>query len=93
VVAYAPAPAVVLVRNTWDPGWHASVDGHPAPVLQADYLLQAVAVPPGRHIITLEYDDPWIGYGLLSSALVLVGLLVLAVAIGRRGRARASRAT
>jgi hypothetical protein len=92
VVVDAPAPAVLLVRNAWDPGWHATVDGRPAPVLQADYLLQAVPVPPGRHTVLLEYDDPWIGYGLVGSGLALGTLLLLALMVLRR-RDRPGRAS
>lgn len=87
----APGPALVVVRNVHDPGWRATVDGRPAPVLVADALIQAVPVPAGRHTVELWYDDPWIGYGLLGSGLSLVGLLGAAFAIrarrssGRRG--------
>ena len=41
-------PALVVVRNSYDAGWSATVDGRPAPVLATDYLVQGVAVPPGR---------------------------------------------
>lgn len=72
----AREPALVLVRNTYDPNWRAIVDGRPAEVLVADYFLQAVPVPAGRHTIRLEYDDPWIGLGLAASgagAIILYG--------------------
>ena len=50
-------PALVVVRNSYDPGWSATVDGAPAPVLATDYLVQGVAVPPGTHEIRLVYRD------------------------------------
>src|SRR5437867_2734502 len=40
----ASVPSIVLVRNSYDEGWSATVDGRPAPVLPADGFLQAVAV-------------------------------------------------
>ena len=40
------APSIVVVRNAWDPDWSATVDGSPAPVLRADYLLQGIPVNP-----------------------------------------------
>lgn len=76
----AAAPSVVLVRNNWDEGWSATVDGRPAPVLRADYFRQAVPVPAGRHEVRLTYRDPWIGRGLLASGLAW---LVLAAALAR----------
>jgi hypothetical protein len=75
VVVNASTPGIVLVRNAWDPGWRASVDGRDAPVLVADFLMQGVPVPAGRHTVILQYDDPWVGYGLLASGLWLSALL------------------
>jgi hypothetical protein len=77
-------PALVLIRTAYDKGWHATVDGHPAPLLRADYLLQAVPVGSGRHVVLLEYDDPWIGYGLVGSALSIAVLLGIAFLTDRR---------
>jgi hypothetical protein len=84
------SPSLLLVRNVWDPGWRATIDGRPAPVLVADYLLQGIAVPAGRHTVELRYDDPWVGYGLLGSAMTLAGLALLAFALRRRPLFRAS---
>jgi len=83
----ANGPSLVVVRNIWDEGWSATVDGRPAPVLVGDYLLQAVPVPAGRHDIRLVYRDPWITRGLLASGLVwfiLVSAWVAAVLRERR---------
>jgi len=81
----ASGPAIVLIRTTYDPNWHATVDGRPVPIVRANYFLQAVPVPGGRHTIRLTYDDPWIGYGLFGSALSLALILAAAV-LARRGR-------
>ncbi len=83
----APGAGIVLVRNVWDPGWRARVDTRPAEVLRADGFLQAVAVPAGRHVIDLRYEDPTIGRGVLGSGLVLVALSFAAFALRRRERA------
>jgi hypothetical protein len=89
----ASAPATVLIRNAWDPNWHATVDGAPAKVLVADSVVQAVAVPAGRHRIRLAYHDPTIGFGALASALALVVMAILAGAAlwAERRRATAVR--
>jgi hypothetical protein len=67
----APAPAIVLIRNIYDPGWNATVDGVSRPVMPVDYVDQGVFVTGGHHVIELGYNDPNVGYGLLGSALVL----------------------
>jgi hypothetical protein len=82
----APAPAIVIVRTGWDSNWHALLDGRPVRLLRADYLIQAVAVSGGRHVISLAYDDPWIGYGLGGSGLVVAIVLAAAWVLWRRER-------
>jgi hypothetical protein len=88
VVVDAPAAALVVVRNAYDPGWHARVDGRPAPVLAADAIDQAVAVPAGHHTIELTYDDPSVGFGVLGSSLSLIALMALTAIIALRQRSR-----
>ena len=51
------APALVVVRNSYDEGWSATVDGRAAPLLATDYLVQGVAVPAGTHEVRLVYRD------------------------------------
>lgn len=86
VVVDAPSSSIVLVRNVYERNWHATVDGQPAPLFPADYLLQGVPVPAGRHVIDLSYDDATVGYGLLGSALALSLLFAPLVLVGVRRR-------
>jgi membrane protein YfhO len=74
---------VVLV-DTHDPGWKATVDGRPAPVHQANLAFRAVAVPEGRHRIEFRYRPASVSWG---AALSLAGLgMVAALGIRRRRR-------
>jgi hypothetical protein len=78
-------PAIVVVRNAWDEGWGATVDGRPVPVLHADHLLQGIPVPAGTHEVRLTYREHAIARGLALSAIVWLGfLLVLVVTLFRR---------
>jgi hypothetical protein len=75
---------VLVVRNTWAPGWTATVDGRPASILPTNYAFQGVFVPKGQHTVQLKYHDPAIGQGLLISGVAwLLWALALVVA-GRR---------
>jgi hypothetical protein len=88
-----PTGGVVLVRNPWDENWHAAVDGKSVPLLHADYVMQAVAVPPGSHTIDLTYRDSAIGTGLVLSAIAWLLLLIAFVVLRRReSRGEVSRA-
>jgi hypothetical protein len=62
-------PGFVVFAETWDPGWRASIDGRPVPVLRADVSLSAVAVPAGHHIVEKRYRPPLVFAGLGASAL------------------------
>jgi hypothetical protein len=86
VTVDAPAPSIVLVRNVYDKNWRATVDGRSVSVLPADYLVQGIPVPPGRHTIVLSYDDPTVGLGILGTALSLAVLLGLAAFMANRRR-------
>lgn len=71
------------------PGWQATVDGQPASLIRADYLLRAVCVPPGSHRVTLTYEplSLKIGLAVTGATLVLIGVAA-AGAIRRRRAAR-----
>jgi hypothetical protein len=86
-----PRPAIVLVRNTFDSGWHATVDGRPASVQPADYVAQGIAVQAGRHVVELTYDDPTIGYGVIGSGVAILLILGAALAARTRERTREQR--
>ncbi len=46
----------LLVRAVrYDPDWRVTVDGRPAALLRADYIMQAVVVPAGRHRVVWDY--------------------------------------
>jgi hypothetical protein len=90
IEASSPTRGMLLVRNTYDPNWHASVDGHPAPIITGDYFLQAIPIPPGTHTIDLTYDDPWIGIGLAGSAFSLLALLGATVFLSAKERRSSS---
>ena len=72
----AVRPGVLLIRAAYDPGWRATVDDEPAPVLVADGFLQAVEVPTGPHEVVLRYEDPWVLRGLLLSAIAWAFLIL-----------------
>ncbi|MHB2016249.1 MAG: hypothetical protein ACYCW6_04810 [Candidatus Xenobia bacterium] len=51
----APQNSWLEISEDREPGWQASVDGHPVAILPADGALQAIAVPQGRHRVSLFY--------------------------------------
>jgi prepilin-type N-terminal cleavage/methylation domain-containing protein len=92
VDASMPDAGVLVLRDTFDPSWHAQVDGSPADVVPANLLYRAVAVPAGHHTVRFTYRPRALLDGLMISGLTLIGLL-FAWFGGRRARAdpRAAR--
>ena len=68
-------------------GWHVTIDGQPAELARADYILRTMYVPAGQHTIEMRFDPPslhvteGIAYGAL--ALLVIGIIV-AVLIAKR---------
>ena len=86
IEAEASVPSILLVRNAWDEGWSATLDGRSVPVLRTDGFLQGIALVPGRHDIRLTYREPAIGTGLALSGIAWLGLAVALVFVIVRGR-------
>jgi hypothetical protein len=74
----------LLVLSDVDyPGWQARVDGQPAPIYRANYLLRAVPVEGGQHRVEVYYDPSLFKVGLAITVLTLLasGALLGGVAL------------
>jgi len=69
--ATATAPGLLVVGQNWFPGWEATVDGAPMPVLRVDYTFQGIALGAGRHAVTLAYRPRSFRLGVAVSAVAL----------------------
>jgi hypothetical protein len=70
----------VVLADAWHPGWRATVDGEPAPILVADGALRAVHVPAGKHEVVFEYAPRALVVGW---ALAGLGFATLVMAASR----------
>jgi len=77
--------ALLVMSDTWYPGWEAAIDGIPAKILLANHTMRAVVVPGGAHTVTFEYRPGSVRAGFCLSLAGIAGLLGLALASGRRG--------
>jgi hypothetical protein len=72
---------VLVISEIFYPGWQATVDGQPARIMIADYLLRAVTLPAGKHTVEMRYLAPAASRGAIVSLLTLcliVGLTIYA---------------
>lgn len=70
-------PGYVVVADALQHGWDATIDGKPAPVLNADHAVVAVAVPAGISTIELTYNPPRLNLGITISAISAFALAAL----------------
>ena len=78
-----------MLSDVFYPGWHATVDGHDAPVHRVDYLLRGVTVGAGTHRVQFTYRPASYRIGWIISALTAIALAA-AVWHSRRTRRRAA---
>jgi hypothetical protein len=87
----ASAAATIVIDQSYQSGWVATVDGQPATILPANVLFQSVAVPQGSHVVSLQYRPQSITVGAGASLAGAFGLLLLVVlAVRFRGKPQSS---
>lgn len=69
------ADGMLILSDSYYPGWRASLDGEPATIHRANYAFRGVAVPAGRHRVEMRYEPASFRVGLFVS-LVALALLV-----------------
>jgi len=85
----ASAPALVVLSEAYHPYWRAQVNGAPTPVLAANCVVRAVAVPAGASRVVFTYVDPMLRAGLVATVAAACGIAALALgAWWQRHRAR-----
>jgi uncharacterized membrane protein YfhO len=77
---------LLVFSEIYYPGWRATIDGHPVPMMQVDYLLRAVCIPPGEHDVVLMYEPLFMKLGLAGTGVALVLVVGAAVWMMRHRR-------
>jgi len=80
------SPEYLLIRQTFYPGWQASIDDQNTEILRANHAFQAIYIKnPGAHKIKLQYIPKSFQNGLLISEIglsIYIALLVTTIFIG-----------
>jgi uncharacterized membrane protein YfhO len=74
---------MVVVGETYFPGWVATVDENPTPIHESYSMLRGVVVERGRHRIEMRYRPASVYWG---GALTAVGVMCAVVLAGFGGR-------
>ncbi|HEY8147280.1 MAG TPA: hypothetical protein VIG06_31590, partial [Kofleriaceae bacterium] len=84
----APAAGIVVIHESWFPGWRAWVDGAEVTIVPANAAFRGLAVGPGHHEIVMEYSPRgWLALALVSLLGTLAAAVIAVVGLRRERRA------
>ena len=71
-------------------GWQVTIDGKPAGLGRADYVLRALYIPAGKHTVEMRFDPKslHVTEGIAYGALALLVIGIAAVALIARKKAQ-----
>lgn len=92
---YTEKPGLLVLADTYYPGWQAAIDGRRAPIYAANLTQRGVYVPEGSHTVTFAFRPSSVTWGIHISAaavaLTATLAIVPAVAAAVRTRKKAMR--
>lgn len=79
--AQVAKPSILLLNDKYDPNWHVSVDGQPAELLHANYIMRGVYLPSaGPHTVEFKFEQPhgplYLTVTAMFAGILLCGFLV-----------------
>jgi len=84
VEAMLQEPGLLVLMDSYYPGWKARIYETEVPIARANYGFRAVALPPGKHVVTFRYEPASFRVGLFISlaALALLAAWGMAIYLG-----------
>jgi SAM-dependent methyltransferase len=78
--AELPCRGMVVLSDSFYPGWAATVDGKAVPIYEAYGVVRGVVAPAGRHAIEMRYRPPTVFLGAALTAVGCLGICLLVLA-------------
>ena len=74
---------LAVFSDIYYPGWLCNIDGEPADILRADYVLRAVVIPAGKHTIEFRFDPQSLHAteAIANTVLIVLALLLIALIV------------
>jgi hypothetical protein len=76
ITAKMETAGLVVLADSWHPGWQAAIDEEPSPMLQVNSALRGVIVPPGMHRLVFVYQPASFRRGLILASIAAAVLLL-----------------
>jgi len=81
IMTTSTASGLLVITDTFYPGWTATIDNNPTEIIKANWTMRAIAVPQGTHTISMIYAPKTAWYGarlsILSLGATIITLLFL----------------
>lgn len=74
-----PQTTILVLDDTYYPGWKADIDGISAPIYPANINFRAVVVPAGDHRVVFKYEPQSLKLGFAMSVTTLILIISAAV--------------
>jgi hypothetical protein len=74
---------VLVLADSFYPGWKVFVDGEERQILRANYFFRGVFLSPGVHQVVFRYEPASFYYGALISLLTLVVFSLILIRVRR----------
>ena len=81
----APDRVMLVLTDTWYPGWRATVDGDRVPIERVNWHFRGIRLQPGEHLVRFDYRPTGVVAGGIVSLLAVIALCFVIVKGGRDG--------
>ena len=71
---HAPAAGFMVLADQYSPGWEATVNEKPTPIVRANYVFRLIEVPAGDSRVEFRYAPHTLRWGALVSSVTILGL-------------------
>jgi hypothetical protein len=77
---------ILVLADSYYPGWKAYVDGRETRILKANHFFRAVALAEGEHVVEFKYDPLSFKIGAWISLFTITGILAITLFVYIKGR-------
>jgi uncharacterized membrane protein YfhO len=84
--AATDTPALLILSDTFYPGWKAFDNGREIPVLRVNHTLRGISLGPGDHTVSFVFRPVSLMIGAGLSLLTIAGVVIIVVLKKRRHR-------
>ena len=72
-----PSSGILVLSDTFYPGWKAFVDWEEVGIMKANTVMRAVVIPEGKHLVKFVYDPIPFNYGLRLGLCTLISIPIM----------------